>query len=110
MSHGIGLGAVHTKKRDLEVTRSILWGIEVCTVSDSFTLPPAKMLRAQEFLASPDFDPAMARIPLKKIQELRGKHEHWSVCNRALSTELKHDGRLLVVRDGLFRRKAPCAN
>ena len=42
----------------------------------------------------------MTRIPLKRIQEIRGKMEHWSVCNRALSTEARHVGRLLVSRDG----------
>ena len=82
------------------MTRSVLWGIEVCTVAETFTLPPAKTLRAQEFLASADFDPAITRLPIRKIQELRGRLEHWSVCNRALSTELRHADRLLVVTEG----------
>ena len=108
MSFGIGLGSVHTIKHKVAgcaVTRSVLWGVEVCTASESFTLPPAKALRAQEFIAATDFDPAMTRIPLRRIQELRGKLGHWPACNRALSTELRHVDRLLVVREGLISPK-----
>ena len=80
-------------------------GIDVCTKSETFTLPAAKALRAQEFLASPDFAPSITRIHIKKAQELRGKLEHWSVCNRASATETRHADRLLVTRDGLIDQR-----
>ena len=108
MSEGIGLGAVHAVKRAVDgcaATRSILWCVEICAESGSFTLPPAKALRAQQFIAAAEFDPAMTRIPLKRIQEIRGKLEHRSICNRALSTELRHIDRLLVVREGVVSPK-----
>ena len=108
MSEGIGLGAFHARKREVEgcaVAKSVLRGIAVCAVNESFTLPPGKALRAQELIASPDFDPATTRIPLKKIQDLRGKLGHWSICNRALSAELRHIGLLLVAHDGIISPK-----
>ena len=44
----------------------------------------------------------MTRIPIEKIQELRGKLEHWRVRNRALATEARHIDRLLVTRNGVI--------
>ena len=108
LSASLGTRAVNKEKRRAEGnadTSVLLWGIDVCTESETFTLPAAKALRAQEFLASPDFDPSITRIHIKKIQELRGKLEHWSVCNRALATETRHVDRLLVTRDGLIGPK-----
>lgn len=79
-----------------------VWGIGVCTVRETFTLHSAETLRAQERLASADFDPPMTRIPLKRAQELRGKLEHWSVRNIALATVTKYVGKLLVASAGVI--------
>ena len=57
-----------------------------------------KIFRAREFLAQSRFDLGVARIPLRTLQELRGKAEHWSLCNRALGPELH-------VIDKIFRSK-----
>ena len=60
----------------------------MCTVSDTISLPPGKIFRAQEFLSQSRFGPGVARIPLRTLQELRGTGEHWVLCNRALGPEL----------------------
>ena len=69
LRHGLGVKAANTKKRDVEGcsdTRVLLWGIDVCAATETSALPPAKALRAQEFLASADFDAAVTRFPIKK--------------------------------------------
>ena len=56
----LGPGALNTTKRDVEgraETRNSLWGIIVCTETNTFTLPADKIDKAKEFLSSPDFDP-----------------------------------------------------
>ena len=67
-----------------------------CTVAESFPLPPAKVLRAQGVLASGDFDPAVTRLSLKKVHELRGKLEHWSERNCAMATEARYIDKVLA--------------
>ena len=50
-------------------------------------------------------DPWIARIPLKKLQELRGRAEHWSSCSMSLGTEMRFIDRLLVSRSGVASPK-----
>ena len=59
--------------------RLLLRWVEVCDESGTSSLPPAKTLRADEFLASCDFDHTVKRISLKEIQEFRAKVDHWSL-------------------------------
>ena len=77
-------------------TEITLWGIDINTQKNTFTLPRAKVGRAIEFLAPPEFDVGNTRIPLRKLQELRGEMEHWAVCNIAIRPELAVVDRLLV--------------
>ena len=97
--------ALHRKKRDAEGNSSTtlpLWGIVVSTEDETFTLPPEKIDRAREFLATCDYVPGATRIPLGKLQELRGKLEHWSICNQSLATETPYIDRLLRAKAGVL--------
>ena len=49
----------------------------------------------------PVFDPCITRIPPKRLQELRGRVEHWSNCNMSLGPEVRFIDRLLVPRSGI---------
>ena len=57
--------------------------------------------RAEEFLMSPVFDPCFARVPLKRLQELRGMVERCANCNMSLCPEMMFVDRLLVTRQGI---------
>ena len=94
-----GEPALHRVKKLVEgacATRITLWGIDVDTKTGTFTLPECKVERAREFLASPTFDPGNTRIELKRLQELRGKLEHWALCNTAVRPEMAVVDRLLA--------------
>ena len=101
----LGYGAVNLPKKlaggNCE-TRINLWGIEICTATNTFTFPPAKVDRAREFLACRDLGPGISRFPLELIQAPRRKMEHWSVCNQALCAEMAHIDRMLVARQGMI--------
>ena len=96
--------AVHLEKRRIEgnaETKIILWGIVVSTTENTSTLPSEKIDRAKEFSMLPVFDPCITRIPLKRLQELRGRVEPWSNCNVSLGPEMRFIDRLLVSRSGI---------
>ena len=100
----LGSKALHARKREIEgntATKIPLWGIIVRTDAETFSLPPCKIYRAREFLATIDYDPGVTRIPLKKLQELRGKLGRWSGCNASLACETLHIDRLIRFKDGL---------
>ena len=94
-----GMQAVHRRQKELEGKcnrRIILWGIEVGTRSGTFSLPSSNVERAREFLASPEFGPGHTRVQLKRLQELRGKMEHWAPRNSPIRHEMDGVGRLLA--------------
>ena len=100
----LGAKALHEDKKKAEgtcATRLTLWGLVVCTESETLSLPEPKLRTAQEFLSQSYFDPGVTRIPLGTIQELRGKAEHWSLCNASLGPELHVIDRLLCSYRGL---------
>ena len=74
----------------------------VCADSATFSLPNLKIDRAMEFSATGDYDPVVTRIPLRKLQELRGKLGHWSVRNQSMAAEAPFIGRLLRSRKGVI--------
>ena len=73
----------------------------MCTHSETSPLPPEKIDRAREFLAAIDYDPGVTRIDLERLQELRGKLGHWSICNASLAPETPNADRLLMFKNGL---------
>ena len=100
----LGPTAVHLEKKENwgnAEAEIILWGIVVSATENTFTLPTEKIDRAEEFLMLPVFGPCIARIPLKRLQELRGRGEHWSNCNMSLGPEMRFIDRLLVSRSGI---------
>ena len=54
-----------------------------------------KLQRAQGCLSNTFFGPAVNRIEIHLLQELRGKAERWSLRNTALAPELHVIGKLL---------------
>ena len=75
LTRSLGTKALHLGKRDVEgnsETELPLRGIVTSTDRGTFTIPPGEIDRVREFLATCDYDPGVARIPLKKLQELRG--------------------------------------
>ena len=82
-----------------------LWGVDVSTVDNTFSLPTDKIQKAKMFLSTPDFDPGVTRIPLKALQELRGRVEFWSCCNSSLGVEMRFIDRLLVSQQGISHPK-----
>ena len=104
----LGPAAAHLEKRRIEGnsdTNLILWGIIVSTSGNTFALPREKIDRAKEFVMLPVFGPCITRIPLKRLQELRGRVEHWSNCNMSLGHEVRFIDRLLVSRSGITCHK-----
>ena len=96
--------ALRREKRDVEgnaSTRLALWGVTICTRSETFSPPEEKIDRAREFLATIDYDHGVARIELKRLQELRVELEHWSVCDASVAFGDPHVGRLLRFK-GVF--------
>ena len=55
---------------------------------------------------APVLGPCITRIPLKRLQELRGSVEHWSNCNMSLGHEMRFIDRSLAPRSGITRPKA----
>ena len=95
-------------KKEVEgacATKITLWGLTMCNETETVSLPMDKLEKAQEFLANPQFDPGVTRIELGLLQELRGKSEHWSLCNSSLSPELHVIDRLLCSYQGRSRPK-----
>ena len=76
-------------------------GIIVSTTENTFALPREKIRRAKEFLMSPAFGPCITRIPLNRLQELRGRVEHWHNCNMSLGPEVRFIDRLLAAWSGI---------
>lgn len=72
-----------------------------------FPFPPDKVGRAREFSAIGDYDPGTSRIPLKILQEIRGKLEHWSIRNQSLATESPNVDRLLRTKSGVLPPRGP---
>ena len=108
----LGYGSLHEKKKAAEgecATSITLWGLNVCAESETISLPSDKLHRAQEFLTNQHFDPGVARIPLNLIQELRGKAEHWSLCNSSLGPELHGVDRMLRSYRGMSRPRGDLA-
>ena len=104
----LGPAALNTAKRDIEGmsdTRLNLWGVLICTESNTSTLPQGKIERSEEFLSSPDCDPGVTRIPIHSFQELRGRVEYWSSRNAALGVEMEFIDRLSVSRSGVCAPK-----
>ena len=102
----LGEKSIHSEKRRVEgdcSTSMVLWGLNLCTVSETISLPEEKLAKSQEFLAQPCFGPWVPRIDLKALQELRGKAEHWSLCNTSLAPEMHVVGRLLCSYRGMSR-------
>ena len=102
----LGTRALHDKKRRVEgdcPTCIALWGLSVCAKSETISSPLDKWNRAQEFLADSRCDPGVTRIELHTLQELRGKADHWSLCNKALAPELHVIDRPLCSYRGLSR-------
>ena len=86
----LGTRALHRKKLEAEgntATKIPMWGIVVCADAGTFAAPRGKIDRVREFLATIDYDPGVARISLRRLQELRGKLEHLSVRNASLACE-----------------------
>ena len=65
-------------------------------MSGPFAPPGAKIDRSAEFLASCEFGPGRTRIQLRKLHEVRGEMEHWSLCNSATRPEPNVADRLMV--------------
>ena len=104
----LGAKALHEEKKTVEgtcATRVNLWGLLLCTESETLSLPEPKLTNAREFLAQSYFDPGVTRIPLGVIQELRGKAEHWCLCNESLGPELHVIDKLLCSYRGLSQPK-----
>ena len=89
------------KSEGPRATRMVLWGLTLCTVDETVSLPEDKLKAAQAFLSQSCFDPGVTRIPLGTLQSLRGKAEHWSLRNEALGPELHVIGKLLRPYQGL---------
>ena len=100
--------AVHLEKRRIEgndETKIVLRGIIAPITENTVTLPGEKIDRAEEFLMLPAFDPCVTRIPPRRLQELRGRVEHWSNCNTSLGPEMRFIDRLLAFRSGVTSPK-----
>ena len=99
----LGPPVAHLKKKQLEGNAETclgLWAINVSTVLQTFTLPQEKIARDKVFLMPYEFGPCIARIPLGKLQELRGRAERWSNCNSAHGAEMRFIDKMLVSRSG----------
>ena len=71
----LGDRAANSKKKSVGGSASaklIFRVIDAWAETDRFSLRPAKVLRCQEFLRAIDFEPGVARFPLKRAQELMG--------------------------------------
>ena len=102
----LGNAAARAKKRTLEGnsgTTIVLRGITISTGNNTFSSPDAKIGRSGELLTPPVSDPCIARIPLRKLQELRGMLAHWSNCNVAIGAEMGFIDKLAVSRSGVVR-------
>ena len=70
----LGPSAVHIQKKEIEgndnanITPLVI--PESTENNNTFSPPPDKIDRPKEFLMSSDCDPCIARIPLRKLQEL----------------------------------------
>ena len=94
----LGATALHWKKRQVEgdcSTSMVIWGLNVCTKSESISSPLDKWNRPREFLPSACFDPLVTRIEPHTLQELRGKAELWPIRNTSVAPELHVIDRLL---------------
>ena len=65
------------------------------------SLPMGKIDRAREFLATTDYEAGVTRVSLKRLQELPGNLEQWSLRNASLACETPHIDRLLRFKEGL---------
>ena len=77
------------------------------TEAGAFSLPDAEIDRAIEFLASPDFGPGITRIPMRKLQDLREKVEHWAMYSMAIRLELIVVDVMLVTYQSEVAPKGP---
>ena len=83
--------SLHQGKQNTEgacAAKIAICGLNRCTVSDSISLPPGKILRAQEILARSCFGPGVTRTHLRNFPELRRKADRWGLRNRASGPEL----------------------
>ena len=65
-----------------------------------------KIGRSREFIATGDYDPGDTRIPLKRLQELRGELGHCYERKNPLATETPYVGRLLRAKNGALTPNA----
>ena len=75
LATSLGRKAMHLKKREVggnSDTVLPLRGIVVSTEDETFAIPPEKVNRAREFLASGDYDPGATGIPLKNYRSYAG--------------------------------------
>ena len=104
----LGAKLIHgEKKRAAGVcdTQKILRGLELCAPTETISLPNGEVGSLKSFCPNPVFCPGVARIPIRKLQELRGKAERRRVRNTPLRHELRAIGKLLRPYLGMSRPK-----
>lgn len=100
----LGEKALNTIKREEKGnfgTRAILWGLEVGADLETVSLPHEKREEATQLANDAICDPGTIRIPIQKIQKLRGSMEHWQLDVPALKPELRAVDRMSRERHGI---------
>ena len=94
----LGAKSLHAKKStDRGRPRDIyhLTGLSICTETETMSFPMGKLTRAHEFLSMSCFDPGVARIEIRTLEELRVNADRWSLRNTSLSPEMHAIDRLM---------------
>ena len=74
-------------------------GYQCFHCTEYFHFAPGESGEGKLFLMSYEFGPCIARIPMMKLQELRGRVEHWANCNSAIGAEMGFIDKMLVSQD-----------